>query len=178
MNKARILIAVCALGTATQVFAASQAVTVGGVAFKREMAQDQALKLARQALAVVHVDGTEKYFLYSKDKDGKATGAALGGISVSKSKLNVIRRDLGSLTSPEALTLGRRIASSIAESGYQSDAKSAISQRYREFSTASTNTIELRLPDRLLRIVVYESTAPGTESTLDVTEHFGESQFD
>lgn len=178
MCNLRILIAAFVLGASANAFGATQSVSVGGVTFKHDMPQAQALELARQALAVVHVDGTEKYFLYAKNKDGKAVGSPLGGISFDKSKLSVIRRDLGSLNSPEALTLGRKIATSIAESGFRSDTKSVLSQAYREFSTATTNTIELRLPDRLLRIVVYESTAPGTESSLDVTEHFGGSQFD
>lgn len=167
-----------ALSTSCGAATETKAVRIGDVSFRIGMSQESALQAARQSLVAVSISGTSLFFLYAKDRDGRATGSALGGIGFDGSKLTRMRRDLGALVSNDALSLGRRMAASIAESGYKTTPSALLAHSYRELQTASTNTIELRLPDRLLRIRVYESQAPGTVSTLEATEHFGYAPFD
>ena len=172
------ILLIALLGVSKISYGAAITASIGNVVFQIGMDEERALLMARQSFAVIPVSGTEKFFLYAKDKTGKLVGAPLGGIGLSKGLLTQIRRDLGSLDSPETLVLGRRIATSITESGYKEQSDSLISQSYREYSTAQTITIEVKLPDRVLRVRVYESRDQGTRSSVDVTEYFGESLFD
>lgn len=162
---------------ATITLHSSDLVRIGDVSFRLGMSQDEALRIARQSLAVIPASGVPRFFLFVKGPDGKASGSALGGLGFNNSSLSVIRRDIGVLESADALNWGRKIAASITDSGYKGSSTSTISQQYREFSTASTNTILIRLPDRNIKIVVYESSSPGTASSLEAAEYFGNTEF-
>jgi hypothetical protein len=158
--------------------ATSPGVRIGDATFRIGMSQAQALSVAKQSLVVLPIQGTPQFFLYGRGATGQlATDYPLGALRFSGGILTSIRRELGTLESKEAVMLGRRIAASIIDSGYEAKQNAVLNQSYHDQPNFLVNTIKFNLPDRMIRIQVFEGRGAGTTSSLNVTEHFGQ-EFD
>ena len=167
-----VLFALCLFNAGISV--ASGTVEFDRVPFTIGMEQTEALAKAEIALSVITVSGVNRVFLYRRNSGGQPIGNALGALDFENSRLVHIRRDIGTLESKDAVQLGRALASSISESGGTASQPDPVKQITKSYSTGIRSIVLIHLKDRIVRLQAWETSASGTTSSFEVTEHFGD----
>lgn len=146
-------------------------VALGDTQLQLDTTESEVLRILQPQFAVRQIEGVNRYNIYTRDSQGRASGPSVARLEFEQNRLQRIVKSVATLQGEEA---GKAMRELIVQLTLARDAGGDIEleTNIEETVGAVTSWVIFRLPEKILQLAVYEPKKPGAPITVDITEQY------